>query len=174
MQMKKFLVLLFVLVLAACATQPTAPQATATQAPPAATNTPAPTDTPVPTQTPIPTNTPVPIVVIPTATSSPTPTLLPTPSVPLRKVLITISDFANMSEFYSDNPILNDKNSVSPKILDSSEETFAAKDTGNDKVIITLIRYKIPSDAKDINDGLKLAVTVFDVTFSKTTVPDNF
>lgn len=168
--MKKTAVILaMALILCSCAPAAT-PQATVIQP----TNTPELTNTPAPTRTPVPTNTPVPTVVIPTATSSPTSTLFPTPNVPLRQVLITISDFANMSDFYSAIPILNDKNSESPIILDSSEETFVAKDSNDGNVTMTLIRYKISSDAKDINDGLKLAVTLFDVSFSNTTVPDNF
>lgn len=141
--MKKLLVIFIVLVLAACATQPATPQAKATQVPPALTS------TSVPTRTPIPTNTPVPTVTsLPTAISSPTSTLIPTPSVPLRKVLITISDFANMSEFYSGNPILNDKSNISPKILDLSEETFIAKDPDSGKVTMTLVRYESPLRCK--------------------------
>lgn len=72
--MKKFLVpLVVVLVLVACASQPTIQQVVTTQAPAVATSTTAPTQ--VPTDTPIPTVTFTPA---PTSTPKPTPTPLPT------------------------------------------------------------------------------------------------
>lgn len=168
--MRNILPALIIVILAGCSAPPmVTPKATSIQP----TNIPITTSTSVSTVPPISTDTPMPTMDIPTTTSSPTPTRAPTPTVPLRKVLITISDFATLSDFYGANPILIDKNNVAPIMLDSSKETFIAKDSDNGKVEISLIRYKKATDAKDINDGMKSAFTMFDKTFS-VTQPDNF
>ena len=80
-----------------------------------------------------------------------------------------------MSDFYGENPIINDKSDVSDIILDSSQTTFIGKTDIIGKVIMTLIRYKSPKTAKEINQGLKLAVTEFDITSKEpATLPENY
>lgn len=167
--MKYILLVIVALLCVGCDTSPKAmPTPTSTPtAVPTYTRTPIATATNTPTASP--TRTPTPI-----KTSSPSPTLAPTPSVPLRAVLITISDFAALNEFYSENPILHDKNLKSDIILDSCEEIFVGVEDELGTFTMGLIRYISASKAKEINEGLKSTVTLFKLTHKENAfVPDN-
>lgn len=143
--------------------QTEAARPTATFTPiPIATRTMTPTATPTVTQT----NTLLP-------TFTPMPTQTEVPKVALRKLLITITDFANMSDFYYPNPIVSDEPNTGGYVIVSTSETFQGKETAFGTVTISLYRYQDAITAKEINDGLKLGAPPFDVSFS-VPVPDNF
>jgi len=71
--------------------------------------------------------------------------------------------------------VLKDKTLQSDIIIDACEETFFGTDEVYGNVTMSLIRYINDATAKEINEGMKLSVTLFETSFQENErIPDNF